>query len=82
MNKRPQPDDWDYTGWWPEKAEWKLWLTAVENLRYPLKTIVGLSLAAWLSLYGILLLYGEQSERTRTAPDPYQLQAQQERLNP
>jgi hypothetical protein len=32
----------------------------VENLRYPLKTIVGLSLAALLSLCGILELYAEQ----------------------
>jgi hypothetical protein len=54
----------------------------VENLRYPLKTIVGLSLAAALSLYGILEFYGEQSERNRTASDPYQLAAQQERFEP
>ena len=54
----------------------------MENLRYPLKTIVGLSLAALLSLYGILEFYGEQSERNKTQPDPYQLAAQQERFEP
>lgn len=53
-----------------------------ENVRYPLKTIAGLSVAAALALYGTLGLYEEQADRNRTLQDPYHIAAQLQRFEP
>ena len=57
-------------------------MAALENVRYPPKTIAGLALVALLSLYGTVEFYGEQRERNRTLRDPYRVAIQMERLEP
>lgn len=52
------------------------------NLRYPLRTIAGITISALLSLYGALEFYGEQRERNRLQPDPYKLIDQERRFAP
>ncbi len=52
------------------------------RVRYPLRTIAGLSVSAILSLYGALEFYGEQREQNRIQPDPYKLIDQERRFAP
>jgi len=54
----------------------------MENLRYPLRTIAGITVSALLSIYGALQFYGEQQERNRLQPDPYKLVDQERRFAP
>jgi hypothetical protein len=54
----------------------------MHNLRYPLRTLAGLSITALLSLYGAIQFYGEQSERNQTQRDPYKLIDQERRFAP
>ncbi len=50
------------------------------NVRYPPRTIAGLSICALFSLYGALQFYGEQREIDRLQPDPYKLIDQERRF--
>jgi hypothetical protein len=52
------------------------------NLRYPVKTIAGVSISALVSLYGALQFYGEQRALNRIQPDPYKLIDQERRFAP
>jgi hypothetical protein len=54
----------------------------MQNLRYPLRTLAGLSISALLSLYGAIQFYGEQTERNQTQRDPYKLIDQERRFAP
>ena len=54
----------------------------MEKLGYPWKTIVGLSVAAALSLYGTLEFYEEQMDRNQVRKDPYQIGWQVRRAGP
>ena len=48
--------------------------------RYPIKTVVGLSLAVLLSLYSAWSFYGAQAGRNQGSSDPYKLAAQEQRF--
>jgi hypothetical protein len=54
----------------------------MQNLRYPLRTLAGLSIIALLSVYGAIQFYGEQTERNQTQRDPYKLVDQERRFAP
>lgn len=53
----------------------------MERLRYPIRTVVGLVVASVLSLYAMLSFYGDQSDRNRAQPDPYQVATQKDRFD-
>src|SRR5690242_9968824 len=48
--------------------------------RYPIKSLLGLGVAAVLSLYGTLDFYGNQTELNRAQSDPYKIAAQEKRF--
>jgi|SRR5579863_5709894 len=52
----------------------------MEIVRYPLKSLAGLSIAAALSLYAGLDYYGAQSELNKIQRDPYQIANQEMRF--
>jgi hypothetical protein len=52
----------------------------MQTARYPIKSLLGLGVAAMLSLYGTLDFYGNQTELNRAQPDPYKLAAQETRF--
>jgi len=54
----------------------------MENLRYPVKTMVGLAVAAALSLYGTLAFYEDQTVRNQNMGDPYHIGDEVQRLAP
>jgi hypothetical protein len=54
----------------------------LQNLRYPLRTVAGLSITALLSIYGAIQFYGAQTERNQAQPDPYKLIDQERRFAP
>ena len=54
----------------------------MQNLRYPLRTLAGLGIAAMLSVYGAVQFYGEQTQRNQAQPDPYKLIDQERRFAP
>ena len=54
----------------------------MEIAAYPARTLIGVSLAAALSLYAALDFYGEQMERNKVARDPYQIANQEKRFEP
>jgi len=53
-----------------------------DRVRYPLRTLAGISLSAILSFYGGLQFYGEQREQNQIQPDPYKLADQERRFAP
>jgi hypothetical protein len=54
----------------------------MQNLRYPLRTLAGLSIITLLSVYGAIQFYGEQRKRNQTQQDPYKLIDQERRFAP
>jgi hypothetical protein len=52
----------------------------MEHLHYPIKTIIGLSVAAVLSLYGALDFYGAQTDYNKAMNDPYHMAEQEKRF--
>lgn len=54
----------------------------MQNVRYPWRTLAGLSIPALLSVYGTIQFYGAQTERNQTQPDPYKLIDQERRFAP
>jgi len=52
------------------------------RVRYPLRTVVALSVSAILSLYGAMQFYGEQRQQNQIQPDPYKLIDQERRFAP
>jgi len=52
----------------------------MESVHFPVRTLIGLSAAALLSLYGTLEFYGEQSDRNKVRKDPYAIERQMNRF--
>ncbi|MBZ5594426.1 MAG: hypothetical protein LAP39_19465 [Acidobacteriia bacterium] len=52
------------------------------NLRYPVKTMAGMAVAAGLSLYGTFAFYEDQTLRNRNMHDLYHVGEQVQRLAP
>lgn len=54
----------------------------MRNFRYPLRALIGLSVAAALATFGAILFYGEQTERDQAQGDLYKVSDQQIRFAP
>jgi hypothetical protein len=52
----------------------------MEIVRYPVKSLIGLGIAAALSLYAGLDFYGAQSDLNKVQRDPYQIANQEKRF--
>ena len=52
----------------------------VESARYPTKSLVGLGIAALLSLYAAFDFYGQQTAQNRASRDPYMIGTQEKRF--
>jgi len=52
----------------------------MHTTRYPIKSLLGVGIAAMLSLYGVLDFYGNQTELNRVQQDPYKIAAQEKRF--
>jgi hypothetical protein len=52
----------------------------VASSRYPIQTILGVAIAAILSLYSVFETYSEQADRNKAAADSYHMEIQQKRF--